>query len=104
MIKHPDGFHIHLSTIHGVKGETHDATLVMETKNRSYDIEQLLNNIAYLDVAKITQKTKSKFSRQLYVAVSRPRHLLCIAVHSDRISQPQRDALDNLGWCLIDLS
>lgn len=72
MIKHPDGFHIHLSTIHGVKGETHDATLVMETKNRSYDIEQLLNNIAYLDVAKITQKTKSKFSRQLYVAVSRP--------------------------------
>ncbi len=103
MVKHPDGFRIHLSTIHGVKGETHDATLVMETKNRNYDIGHLLNHIAGLDVTRVTQKTKIKFSRQLYVAASRPRHLLCLAIHEDRISQPQRDALGNLGWCLSDL-
>lgn len=47
--------------------------------------------------------SKIKFSRQLYVAASRPRHLLCLAIHEDRISQPQRDALINLGWCLSDL-
>lgn len=47
--------------------------------------------------------SKIKFSRQLYVAASRPLHLLCLAIHEDRISQPQRDALINLGWCLSDL-
>lgn len=103
MVKHPDGFDIHLSTIHGVKGETHDATLVMETRFHNYDIGQLLNHIAALDVTRVIQKLKIKFSRQLYVAVSRPRHLLCIAIHEERISQPQRDALINLGWCLNDL-
>jgi superfamily I DNA/RNA helicase len=104
MIKHPGGFDIHLSTIHGVKGETHDATLVMETKNYSYDIEGLLNHIASIDDKKITQKRKIKFSRQLYVAASRPRYLLCLAIHEDRISQTQRSALDNIGWCLHNLS
>ncbi len=104
MIKHHGGFSIHLSTIHGVKGETHDATLVMETKYRKYDIGELLNHVAGIDVNRVTQKTKIKFSRQLYVAASRPRHLLCFSIHEKRISQPQRDALENLGWCLCDLA
>jgi hypothetical protein len=104
MVMHPDGFRIQLSTIHGVKGETHDATLVMETKNYKYDISTLLNHIAGVDVTRHTQKTKIKFSRQLYVAASRPRHLLCFAIHEDRVSQIQRDALVNLGWRLSILS
>lgn len=33
-----DQFSIALSTIHGVKGETHDATLVMETKYYCFDV------------------------------------------------------------------
>lgn len=104
MVKHPDGFNIQLSTIHSVKGETHDATLVMETKNYSYDIGQLLNHIAGLDVSRITQKTKTKFSRQLYVAASRPRHLLCFAIHVDRIEENQKTALVALGWKVIFLN
>ncbi len=103
IVMHPDGFHIHLSTIHSVKGETHDATLVMETKNYNYDIGQLLNHIAGLDVTRVKQKTKIKFSRQLYVAASRPRHLLCLAIHEDRIAEHQREALVNLGWRINDL-
>lgn len=104
MIRHPDGFQIHLSTIHGVKGETHDATLVMETRFRNYDIGQLLNHIAGLDVQRVIQKTKIKFSRQLYVAASRPRHLLCLAIHTDRIEEQQEAALVALGWKIVTLS
>jgi DNA helicase-2/ATP-dependent DNA helicase PcrA len=104
IIRHPDGFDIHLSTIHGVKGETHDATLILETKNRSYDLNQLINRIAAEDDTKITQKTKLKFSRQLYVAASRPRHFLCIAMHANRINDEQKQALTNLGWKIIPLS
>jgi DNA helicase-2/ATP-dependent DNA helicase PcrA len=98
MVIHPDGFRIQLSTIHGVKGETHDATLVMETRNYKYDISTLLNHIAGVDVTRHTQKTKIKFSRQLYVAASRPRHLLCFAIHTDRIEAAHKEALVALGW------
>lgn len=104
MAMHPDGFRIQLSTIHGVKGETHDATLVMETRNRKYDIGELLNHIAGLVVTRHTQKTKIKFSRQLYVAASRPRHLLCFAIHEDRIDEVQKAALAALGWNVFPLS
>ncbi len=101
MVMHPDGFRIQLSTIHGVKGETHDATLVMETRNNKYDIGQLLNHIAGLDDTRHIQKTKIKFSRQLYVAASRARHLLCFAIHEDRIEENQKTALVALGWKII---
>lgn len=101
MVMHPDGFRIQLSTIHSVKGETHDATLVLETRFRNYDIHQLLNHIAGLDVTKITQATKIKFTRQLYVAASRARHLLCFAIHAGRIENVQQEALIALGWKVV---
>lgn len=40
-IRHPAGFSVELSTIHGVKGETHDATLVLETRNHCFDLETI---------------------------------------------------------------
>ncbi len=97
-VRHPDGFDIHLSTIHGVKGETHDATLILETKYRSCDVNQLIDHISGCDNSKVTQKTQRKFSCQLYVAASRPRHLLCIAIHATRVNEKQKQALDGLGW------
>lgn len=104
-IRHPDGFDIHLSTIHGVKGETHDTTLIVETKNsRYYDVNQLIDHISGIENSKITQKIKLKFSRQLYVAASRPRHLLCIAMHASRINDKQKQALTGLGWKIISIS
>lgn len=102
-IRHPDGFHIQLSTIHGVKGETHDAALVMETRNKYYDIAKLINHIAGLDASRITLKTRLQFSRQLYVAASRPRHLLCFAVHADNINDHQKQALTGEGWQIVSL-
>jgi len=39
-----NGLEIEVSTIHGVKGQTHDATLILETKYRSYwDIKESLD-------------------------------------------------------------
>lgn len=100
---HSDGFSIQLSTIHAVKGETHDATLIMETKYHEYDIGKLLNYIAGINTSKITGKRKIKFSRELYVAASRPRHLLCFAIHTDRIEASQKEALVALGWKVVPL-
>lgn len=57
--------------------------------------------MALSDTRKITAERKSKFARQLYVAASRPRYLLCLAIHEDHISQEQRTALNNLGWIVL---
>ncbi|MCP4394604.1 MAG: UvrD-helicase domain-containing protein [Alphaproteobacteria bacterium] len=90
-----------LSTIHGVKGETHDATLVLETKYRSYDLEKILPYLSRVEpnsqIPKLNNTTE-KFMRQLYVAMSRPRHLLCLAIHKDRITENQEKSLYGLGW------
>ncbi len=102
-IRHSDGFQIELSTIHGVKGETHDATLVLETKNYEFDLNGMLPFLTgELPNAKMPNtkmgKRKKQFMRQFYVAMSRPRHLLCLAVHSDRISPEQEKCLPEKGW------
>ncbi|WP_147400426.1 hypothetical protein [Acidovorax cavernicola] len=37
-----------------------------------------------------------------YVAMTRPSHLLCLAMRSDAVDTKSRDALSARGWHLID--
>lgn len=112
-IRHSDGFLIELSTIHGVKGETHDATLIVETKNHIFDIASMLpyltgelpsadNPNTQLKDKPNSRKANKVFMRQLYVAMSRPKHLLCLAMHSDRLSKEYKEEYKKLllknGW------
>lgn len=115
MIQHPDGFRVELSTIHGVKGETHDATLVLETKYYCFDLETMMPyltgdlpnhkhpNVNLGDNPR-TFKPNKKFMRQFYVAMSRPKHLLCLAVHSNRITPKHRASLEAADWLMRDLA
>ncbi|WP_370661077.1 hypothetical protein [Psychrosphaera algicola] len=65
-----------VSTIHRAKGETHTATLIMETYNKGYDINQLLPLLKGKKKKGLEAKKKV-----LYVGMTRPTHLLCIAIH-----------------------
>ena len=70
---------IQFDTVHGVKGETHDATLYLETEqSRSSDILRMLYCFG------IGKKGKSplyEYSRKVaYVGMSRPKTLLCVAM------------------------
>ncbi|MCF8325778.1 MAG: UvrD-helicase domain-containing protein [Leadbetterella sp.] len=117
-IKHPAGFEIHLSTIHGVKGETHDATLIMETKQHCFDLESMMDYIIKILPSQDHPQNKlpdkphyargfkpnKLFMRQLYVAASRPKHLLCLAMHKSRIKDIQQQALKDLDWNILQLS
>ncbi|MCB9435039.1 MAG: hypothetical protein H6668_24005 [Ardenticatenaceae bacterium] len=49
---------------------------------------------------------EAAFIKRLYVAASRPRHLLCLAIHKDHISDEQIRALgsEGKGWRICDLS
>ena len=96
---------IEYNTIHGVKGETHDVTMVLETQFHKKDISSIIDWILYPKKTESpTGIRKPKFMRQLYVACSRPMHLLCLAVDKDSISEDNKKTLDNLGWRIIVLN
>ena len=73
-----DDITIQFDTVHGVKGETHDATLYLETeKGGTSDIKKVL---PFFIGGKPT-KTADYSRKCVYVGMSRPRKLLCLAIH-----------------------
>ncbi|WP_339709831.1 hypothetical protein [uncultured Sphingosinicella sp.] len=47
---------------------------------------------------------RASFMKKMYVATTRARQLVCIAMHRDRISQLDRTTLsDTRGWSFVDL-
>lgn len=99
---------ISVSTIHKAKGETHTATLILETYKNGYDINQLLPLLKGKRNAKFPAKKKV-----LYVGMTRPTHLLCLAIHrsydkskSNRVTLTDKD-LDDIrknGYEVIALT
>lgn len=93
-----NGIPVSFDTIHGVKGQTHDATLVLETKfSRTMDVKSLINNFSDSGAKRKDNPQSKKFMKQLYVAMSRPKSILCLAVHKDSISGYE-EALVKKGW------
>lgn len=118
LVLYDDTFKIEFSTIHGVKGETHDASLVLETKNHCFDTEAMLpyllgelptnehpnGRLSLKPHHSRAFKPNQQFLKQFYVAMSRPRHLLCFAMHADRINEDQKRLLWGGGWIVQPLS
>jgi len=72
-----DGLQIELNTIAGIKGETHTATLVLETFYRKHNIENAIQH--KLGEAKPDKNTQKRI-KHLYVAMTRPTSFLCLAL------------------------
>ncbi|WP_376743583.1 UvrD-helicase domain-containing protein [Ensifer canadensis] len=107
------GVNIQVATIHSVKGETHDATLLLETKHRKlFDAKEMLPHllnpalkVPIFDAAHPTTNAsvRAAFMKKAYVAASRPKHLLGIAMGRERITDAQRHELAVMGWGVVDL-
>ncbi|MFZ0052071.1 MAG: UvrD-helicase domain-containing protein [Desulfobaccales bacterium] len=87
---------IEVCTIHAAKGETHTATLYLETFFRKYDIVRIIDYLKGNHTLP-TQKLVRTNLRMAYVGMSRPSHLLCVAVHNANISD-HLDKLREAGW------
>ena len=94
------GRRIIFDTIHGVKGETHDATLYLETdRKRASDLSRIL---PYYGVGKLGSSDLFDYSRKLaYVGMSRPKKLLCVAMQA-KTYEKSKGVFDN-DWEIIDL-
>lgn len=92
-----------LGTVAGMKGETHAASLVLESyggTSRKFDVAlglEYIAGVASKELAKLP-KTQQAQMRNLYVAMSRPTKLLCLAANESRVPQSLRDALASKGW------
>jgi DNA helicase-2/ATP-dependent DNA helicase PcrA len=86
---------LHFDTIHGVKGETHTATLYLETYNRLFDIGgKVLEFIIAEEKQQVKYRKIAAFKSRLplaYVAMSRATHFVCLAVHKDRFTEQQKE-------------
>lgn len=93
---------IQIGTVASMKGETHLATLVLESyggQSRRYDLQEalpILAGIHNLDT-KMTKLRRGQF-RNLYVAMSRPTQFLCLAANRSRVSDECVDKLTAMGW------
>ncbi|KVG53491.1 UvrD-helicase domain-containing protein [Burkholderia territorii] len=94
---------IDVGTVASMKGETHSASLVLESYggiSRKFDVALGLEYIAGIPSKALAKlpKTQQAQMRNLYVAMSRPTSLLCLAANESRVPQKICDALAKKGW------
>jgi hypothetical protein len=97
-------FPLHVATIASVKGETHLATLVLEScRNRKFDLASMLPYFCGSEIsANETHEEKLRSLMNIFVAASRPRRLLAFAMHADRAAASSRASLIEKGWDVKD--
>ncbi len=97
---------IEVATVHSVKGETHTATLYVETFYKKYDIERLIDYLVKKETDKSKKKKMGKEELKAlkiaYVGMSRPSNLLCVAAHKDSI-ETHEEAFVKAGWEVVKL-
>lgn len=93
------GRRIQFDTVHGVKGETHDATLYLETElSGGSDIGRVLCRYG---IGKAGKPAIFDYSRKIvYVGMSRPSKLLCLAIKGETYEKGQK-AFE--AWDKIDI-
>jgi len=85
---------IDIDTVHNAKGETHTATLYLETFFYRNSLSYILNEIQGKQSSNSgDKKGKKKAQKIVYVAFSRPTHLLCVAMHKDEFGKLEKDNL-----------
>lgn len=96
---HDSNINIEVATIHSVKGETHAATLYLETYyDKGFDIKRIINYLQGThDGPNYIQSLK-----MAYVGMSRPTHLLCMAAHKDTVSGNET-FLQKMGWMIKNI-
>jgi hypothetical protein len=82
-----DGVEVEIATIHSVKGETHAATLYLETsyqgEHESQRIMEQLKGEYYIPPRK-GNVYKKETLKMAHVGMSRPKYFLCMAIHQER--------------------
>ena len=88
-----NGIKLEIDTVNGVKGETHTATLYLETFFQKNDIENFFKD--FFENKEIKKRAKER-NNYLYVGCSRPKYLLCIACKNCDIITKYKEELKEI--------
>ncbi|MBT8226140.1 MAG: UvrD-helicase domain-containing protein [Dactylosporangium sp.] len=101
---------VRIGSIHSVKGQTHTATLVLDTYNNGHHMERILPWLLGDRVGDqgVSSDLAAKRLRLAYVAMTRPTHLLCLALRRSSIGkgceyEANKEKLVANGWNFIEL-
>jgi hypothetical protein len=97
------GFDIEIATIHSVKGQTHTATLYLETDYYGCEASKMSNQYKFNLLKNNVGVRVKQSAKMFYVGISRPTHLLCVAVRIDRFDSFLSD-IDREKWEIINLT
>lgn len=87
---------LQFGSIHSSKGRTHLATLILETKYYEYNLSSILPWLAGKN-GKLGQRNKQRLKCQ-YVAMTRAKGLICLAMLEDNVSSEMQKDLIEFGW------
>lgn len=96
---------IQAGSIHSVKGQTHTATLVLETFWYDHNLEHILpwftgNKHGWKRADGSRQESRLKLH---YVAMTRPTHLLCLAMKRSALNAEHEKIIQTRGWRLVQV-
>jgi len=103
------GFDIEVASVHNVKGQTHTATLYLETafytdgkgvSAKSYESQRLAGQFLGNPMTGNEKVRVKQSAKMVYVGLSRPTHLLCVAVHESHFNQ-YLGTMEDAGWDVI---
>lgn len=108
-----DGFVAEIATVHSAKGQTHSATLYLESyyqadgtgaNTKSYESQRLAAQFLGTSFINSTAGKRVKQSAKMaYVGLSRPTDFLCVAIHRDRFNA-FLNAINREEWEIIDIN
>lgn len=95
---------IRFDSIHGVKGETHAATLVVETfaKNQ-HDLKIVLPVLTGTTHGSQLAGSARRHCKRIFVGMTRPSHLLCLAVSAEHVRDDQLAGMAANGWKVVQV-
>lgn len=115
-----DDLQLKLGSVHSVKGQTHCATMYVETEYYGFETDKLnvefkkatkkrdavfANNPLYFQEQNISNKPNVRSNealKMMYVGFSRPTHLLCFAVQKKNVEN-DLDKYRESGWNVVEV-
>ncbi|SEJ53328.1 Superfamily I DNA or RNA helicase [Dyadobacter sp. SG02] len=97
-----NGLKIEVTTVHSVKGETHSATLYMETTYHKCESEKCLDQLKGNSATSLSQARKKEASKMMYVGFSRATCFFCFAAAKSRLLA-HKDELERAGWEVLEI-
>lgn len=109
---------IEIGSVHSTKGQTHCATMYVDTSFRDYESSHLFKikekatrkrpevlypNPLFQEKAEYTQVTCKAVMHMMYVGFSCPTHLLCYASYKRNWNDERIEKMEQLGWKVINL-